>query len=251
MSKFVVQAGWDHAPHLSEEEKRLMEESTPPHLIESRRDGKVSLGTGSIYPIPEKEIVIHDTVDIKPEWPRCYGLDVGRTCTAAVWLAWDKDADVVYVYDCYKSGPKDVELHAAHIKYRDIKQPKMTIPGAIDPHSGDSSQIDGRQLYRLYRENGLKLIKADNAVETGVAKVWTRLNSQRLKIIWNSNTAELIKEYNKYRRNEAGKIVKIDDHLMDALRYAIMTGLKVAKAPIVAARGTRMMGDSGGARNYF
>lgn len=251
MSKYIVQAGWSHAPHLTEEEIKFMKESTPPHLLESRMEGKVSLGSGSIFPIPEKDIVVHDHVDIRPEWRRCYGLDVGNKCTAAVWLAYDTEADVIWVYDCYKSGPKDIEVHAANINRRNIQQPKMVIPGAIDPHAGDSSQVDGRKLLKEYRNLGLKVVPADNSVEAGITRMWTLLNSQRMKIIWNSNTAQLIKEYNKYRRNEHGKIVKIDDHAMDAWRYAVMTGLKIAKAPATFYNPHASRGISGGAKNYF
>lgn len=253
MSRFVVNAGWSHAPHLnySEAMRQEMEEikkSTPPHLLEARTEGKPTLGSGSVFPIPEKEIVILEKVELQPTWRRCYGMDVGWNCTAAVFLAHDTDADVVYVYDCYKAGKKEPELHAAHIKYRFPTDPPLIVPGAIDPSAEQRSKIDGRQLFQLYRKNGLKLMEADNTVETGIAEMWSRLNSGRLKVLWNSNTAEWIKEYLKYRRDEHGRIVKNDDHLMDSTRYGIMTALRYAVSPALSSIPSRRIV---GARNYF
>lgn len=233
--KFFVTAGWNHAPHLSEAAKEKMMESIPPHLREARMEGKPSLGSGNVYPVPEKEFVIYDRVSLNPNWRRCYGMDVGY-CTAVVWMAHDTDADVVYIYDCYKSdpaNPKEPELHAAHIKYRDLDN--LVIPGAIDPASNIGKR-DGKEIIRIYRRNGLKLTEANNDVESGTAEVWSRLNSGRLKVIWNSNTNMWLKEYIKYRRDEHGKIIKQDDHLMDGTKYGIVSGLRMAKAPSMSNR---------------
>lgn len=247
MSRFYVKAGWRHAPHLDEDEMQLIKDSTPPHLFRARSEGDPTLGSGNVYPIPEQQIVVHDTVEIKDHWRRCYGMDVGWNCTAVVWLAHDVDADVVYIYDCYKEGKKEPELHAAHIKYRDHKDPPISWPGWIDPGARNRGPHDGKQLLRIYRANGLKLREADNAVESGIATVWSRLNSGRLKVVWNSNTAEWLREYLKYRRDDNGRIVKTDDHLMDATRYAIVSGLRSA---VSVATGSTMPRLVTGAKDY-
>jgi hypothetical protein len=38
-----------------------------------------------------------------------------------------------------------------------------------------------------------------------------------------------VEEYRLYRRDEKGRIVKANDHLMDATRYAVRSGLTRAK----------------------
>ena len=54
---------------------------------------------------------------IPPHWVRICGLDVGWDHpTAAVWLAWDKDADVIYVYDTYRQRKESVVVHAAALR---------------------------------------------------------------------------------------------------------------------------------------
>lgn len=242
MARYIVSAGWEHAPHLDKDEMESIIASTPPHLIEARSKGKPTLGSGSIYPINESQFVVQD-VKIKPEWRLCYGFDVGWKSTAAVWLAHDTDADVVYIYDAYKQGKREPELHAAHIMMRDPRDPQMKLRGVIDPASSGSGQKDGAQLLKLYRNAGLDVVPADNSVETGIAEVWSRLSSGKLKLIWNSNTEEVLKEYRKYRRDEKGRIVKKDDHLMDALRYAIVSGLRHGRSPLLTKKtGPRIAG---------
>src|SRR5579884_2095097 len=95
MSRYVVQAGWDHAPHLSEEAKADLLSAIPPHEREARRNGTPTLGSGKIYDVPEEVFVIDD-FPIPAHWYQAYGLDVGWNRTAAIWVAEDRDADIAY-----------------------------------------------------------------------------------------------------------------------------------------------------------
>lgn len=244
MARYIVSAGWSHSPHLDEDEMKAIRDSTPPHLIEARSEGKPTLGSGSVYPLNEKHFVVENLVP-KPEWRMVYALDVGWNATAAVWLAHDTNADVVYVYDCYKQGKREPDVHATHIRMRDPEN--IRLRGVIDPAAHGSNQRDGAQLIKLYRKAGLDVIPAENNVESGIAEVWARLSSGRLKVIWNSNTEELLKEYRKYRRDEKGRIVKKDDHLMDCLRYGVVSGLRYAKSPLFVRNTGRRIA---GARDY-
>ena len=68
--------------------------------------------------------------------------------------------------------------------------------------------------------------RAENAVEAGLYAVWERLSDGRL-FVFNS-LQNWLSEFRIYRRDEKGKIVKQNDHLMDATRYLIMSGMQVA-----------------------
>jgi hypothetical protein len=68
---------------------------------------------------------------------------------------------------------------------------------------------------------GLKLILAMNAVEAGIFNVWDRLQSGRLKIF--KSCTQLQREYGLYHRNDDGKVVKSNDHLLDAMRYLVVS----------------------------
>ena len=57
MSKYVVFAGWQDVPHLSEEAKAGLAASYLPHERDARMKGIPSLGSGAIYPVPEEDVV--------------------------------------------------------------------------------------------------------------------------------------------------------------------------------------------------
>ncbi|MCP5072940.1 MAG: hypothetical protein GY947_06545, partial [Rhodobacteraceae bacterium] len=159
-----------------------------------------------------------DGFEIPDFWPRAYGLDVGWNRTAAVWGAWDRQSDTVYIFSEHYQGQAEPSIHADAIKARGV-----WIPGAIDPNSSGAGQLDGRRLMDEYRKLQLNLVPAENAVEAGIHAVFRRLAGGKLKIF--STCRALLSEIRLYRRNEQGKVVKENDHAVDALRYLIMTGL--------------------------
>jgi hypothetical protein len=60
-------------------------------------------------------------------------------------------------------------------------------------------------------------------VESGIYDVWTMLSTGRLKVF--ESCKNWVSEFRRYHRDEKGKIVKKDDHLMDATRYAVKSGI--------------------------
>lgn len=225
-TRAVIMATWDDAPHLTEQMKREMLATYPPYQRDARSKGIPQLGAGAIYPVPESEIIV-DPFEIPAHWPRCYGLDVGWNRTAAIWLAHDRETQTVYAYSEHYRGQAEPPVHAEAIRARGD-----WIPGAIDPASRGRGQKDGAQLLTSYRALGLKLSEAENAVESGIYDVWQRLSGGRLRIF--KTLQSWLSEYRLYRRDEKGRIVEGADHLMDATRYAIKSGLPIAKAKPVA-----------------
>jgi hypothetical protein len=234
-SKYLVQAGWDSVPHLDEATKAKLLASYPPHERDARTKGIPSLGSGAIYPIPESEFVVPPFA-IPVYWPKAYGMDVGWNKTAAIWGARDLSCDCVYLYTEHYRGQAEPSIHAEAIKARGA-----WIPGVIDPASRGRSQIDGAKLLEMYRGLGLDLEIANNAVEAGIYEVWQRLSTGRLKVF--STCTNWLAEYRLYRRDLNGRIVKDNDHGLDASRYLIMSGLARAKVEPVK----RIMGPSAAA----
>lgn len=216
-------ATWDDVPHISEKAKQEMLDAMEPHMRDARSKGIPVMGAGVIYPVPETAFVV-DPFELPEYWPKAYGLDVGWKRTAAIWGAWDRESDCIYLYSEHYMGQAAPAVHASGIKQRGD-----WIWGAIDPASAGSGQVDGRKLREEYAKEGLNLIDADNAVEAGIHAVYQRLVSGRLKVF--STCRNWISEFRIYRRDDNGKIVKENDHLMDASRYLVMSGMRVAKTP--------------------
>lgn len=218
MSKWSIVVGWQDTPHLSEADKAQLAASYMPHELDARTKGIPSLGAGAIYPVPESDFVI-EPFEIPGWMPRAYGLDIGWNRTAAVWAARDLTDDVTYIYSEYYRGAAEPAVHSQAILARGD-----WIPGVIDPAANGRSQRDGERMLEVYRRHGLlNLQPANNAVEAGIYEVWSRLSSGRLKVF--SSCQNWLAEYRLYRRNERGAIVKEFDHLMDASRYLIVSGL--------------------------
>lgn len=215
-TKAVVMATWDDAPHLTKAQRDDLWKSIPPYQRDARAKGVPQLGSGAIYPVPESDIVV-PSMPIPDHWPRVYALDVGWNRTAAIWGAHDRDAGVWYLYAEHYRGQAEPAVHAEAIKARGT-----WIPGVIDPAARGRSQHDGQQLRSLYDDLGLDLSSADNSVEAGIYATWEMLSQGRLKVF--STCTSFLSEYRLYRRDEKGKIVKTNDHLMDCARYLVMSG---------------------------
>jgi hypothetical protein len=188
----------------------------PPSQREARSKGVPSLGSGAIYPVPEEDILVKDFA-IPDLWPRAYGLDVGWNRTAAIWGARDPLSGVIYLYSEHYMSRAEPSINAEGIRARG-----EWIPGVIDPAARGRSQRDGEQLIQNYSDLGLNLTIANNAVEAGLQQVWHLLVSGKLKAF--KSLGYWLEEYRKYQRDEKGHIKKVNDHLLDALRYLIMSG---------------------------
>lgn len=217
-SKVAIMVSWEDVPHLSESQKASILASIPAWQRDARTKGVPQLGAGAIYQIPESDIVVSG-FEIPKHWPRGYALDVGWNRTAVVWGAMDPETRGVYIYDEYYRGQAEPSVHAAAVHARGKWQ-----PGVIDPAARGRSQKDGEKLSELYQQLGLDVEPANNAREAGIYTVWEKLSQGQLKIF--RSCTNTMNEYRLYRRNEKGDVVKSNDHLMDALRYLVMSGLE-------------------------
>jgi phage terminase large subunit-like protein len=209
--RFVIQASWDDAPHLSEKDKQDIIDSYLPHERDARSKGIPQLGSGRVFPISEDDLLVDDFM-IPEHWIQAYGFDVGWNATAATWGALNRESDVLYLHSCYKQGQEKPLIHAEAVKARG-----EWIPGLSDPAALGRGQKDGSQLLLEYNDLGLKLVPADNPVEAGILKMYKRMTTGRLKVF--RSMVQWLEEFRIYRRNDKGKIIKEFDHLMDTTRY--------------------------------
>lgn len=221
-TKHVTRAGWADAPHLKGEDVARLRESLRPHEREAREFGVPQLGRGRVLTVPEAQVGCA-RFEIPSHWRQCMGVDFGWTNpTAAVWLAHDTANDVVYVTDVYAQSEQPVGVHVAAMRARG------DVPAVGDPAGQSANARDGKSLLEVYEAAGLRIEKADNDVEAGLLAMLERLREGKLRVF--DDLAPWWAEYRSYMRDEKGRIVKRNDHLLDATRYALMSGLALARA---------------------
>jgi hypothetical protein len=242
VSKYVTMIGQDDAPHLnppviSAEEREELFADMEEHEREARETGKPSLGAGAIYPIPEKILFI-DPVPIPDWWEFGYALDPGWNVTAAILGARNPDTGQHYLVAEYYGQRDKPIIHAAGIK---AMLPWPELEGCIDP-AGDNvgSQKDGSKMKQEYEDQGLLLMKANNAVHAGLRHCLVEMQQGTLKVF--NTLVYFKKEIRLYRRNEKGKIVKENDHALDCMRYLMNTDGAFQPRPIPRNRAGRGSG---------
>lgn len=211
----------DDAEHYTPEERAKIIASYPPHEREARTKGIPSLGSGLIFPVVEEDIVV-EPFALPAIWPQINGLDFGYDHPfGAASLAWDRDADIVYVTKDYRQRESTPIIHAAA-----VKPWGEWIPCAW-PHDGlQHDKGSGEQLAAQYRAQGLNMLpeKAEweeggNGVEAGIAEMLDRMLTGRWKVF--KTCTKWLEERRLYHRKD-GKIVKERDDVISASRYALM-----------------------------
>lgn len=226
----LIQATWDDAPHMTKEIRDQILSALPPHERKMREMGIPQLGSGLVFPIAEDDIVC-EHFEIPDYFPRICAIDFGWDHpTACTWIAWDRDSDIVYVYDSYAMRQETVPVHASAIKSRGF-----WIPVVYPMDGRQADKGSGKSLAVQYREEGVNLLRehftnppqtgmkegsGGNSVEAGVMEMLTRFQTKRLKIF--ENQGKLMEELRMYHRKE-GKIVPMNDDVISALRYAVMS----------------------------
>ena len=226
--RFMVQMTIDDAGHYTPEERAKTIAKYPAHERDARARGIPMLGSGRIYPVAEEVIKVAPFA-VPDWWPQIAGLDFGWTHpTAAVRIAVDRDADIVYVTHCYRRAEAEPHTHAVALKAWG------PVPFAW-PHDGENKTAAGagEQLSKQYAKHGLTMLgeratfedDRKASVEAGLMDLLDRMQTGRLKVF--SHLGDWFEEYRQYHRAE-GRVVKERDDLMDATRYATMM-LRFAK----------------------
>jgi len=219
--RHVTQMTIDDAPHYTPEERARIVAAYPPHEREARANGVPVLGSGRIFPVAEEGVAV-EPFAIPAHWPQIGGIDFGWDHpTAAVTLAWDRDADCIYVTRAYRVKEATPVIHAAA-----LRPWGAGLPWAW-PHDGlQHSKDSGEQLAEQYRRQSLLMLPehatfedGSNGVEAGLFEMLDRMQTGRWKVF--HHLGDWFAEFRLYHRKD-GRVVKLADDLMSASRYAMM-----------------------------
>lgn len=223
-SRARVVCAMEEVPHLTPEEIAQKLGNTTGAARETRRTGIPYTGSGRIYKVDESVFVVEPFL-VPRYWARVWAADFGfgseenGSGTACIWGAWDRENDIVYLYQEYFQAEMPRSVHAAAIKGRGA-----WIPGVGD-YAGKAD--DGKTTLQAYTALGLDISPANKSVEAGIDSVTERLSQGRLKVF--STCQRWLNEYRLYQFAPNGTIRKERDHLMDSTRYLVMSGLERAR----------------------
>ena len=211
---------------------QALEDKYERHEWEARIYAEPAMGEGLIFPVIEQDFVCKP-IEIPSWWPQIGGIDFGyEHPTSAVRLAWDRDTDIVYVTREYRVSKQTPGHHAIALKGWG------RLPFAW-PHDGEKFQAGtGASLSDDFRKGGLKMLpqhahfqpnsaesrqgaagKHRVSVDRGLSMMLERMETGRLKVF---KSCTMWQEERRLYHRKDGKVVKKDDDLMDATRYALM-----------------------------
>jgi len=172
------------------------------------RDGLWVKAEGVIYDKFDETMIIK-TEDLPKEFDRfAAGQDFGLNITF-VKIGWV--GDVIYVLDDYGAFNMTTQSFNEELKARGLFEGQL-FPAYCDPAGGE----------RIQEVTGGT--KANNSVDSGIDYINAKIERRQFFVC--ERCTGVLSEIWDYCRDEAGEIVKVNDHYLDALRYAIFTDIQ-------------------------
>jgi len=222
-------------PFLSKDYLKSVEETVTSDFWSQEYLADFRRFTGLIYKEFEINRHVHE-FDLPNNVEPLFGLDFAvRGYTACVPVFID-DKEEVYIPDNYKVASETAQTHSYAIKMMlERYAPLISYSGYADPAGFAKNQQKGDMLWALadeYLEVDFPIIRANNEVTAGINYIRQLFKANKIHI--HPRCDLLIDELLQYQWKEqldsrVGKfedpeeVRKVNDHLLDALRYAIFS----------------------------
>lgn len=224
----VVRGAIHDNKHLDAEEVKLTLAGASEKERQAREFGEFVNFGGMVYDSGFERCLMTRTptpADVRP-WDVVIGLDPGLKNAAFIWVGFDND-NRAYVFDevlLQEKTPKDYAAAIRAVNKRwGISDPLYV----IDPSARNRSLINAESVEALLQAEGIFPMHGMNAVEAGVQQV--RLRMEKGMFWLSPDCRGLRDEAEEYRMQDRPdgefKVVKENDHRLDALRYAVTTRL--------------------------
>lgn len=236
----VVLVDMDDNPHLDQTTKNRVLKGLSREERDARKSGRFVHFAGMIYDEFSRNFHVIPQIDQIPQGSRVYvGIDPGMRHMAGILYAYLTQEDTLVIFDELPLQGAIAKEVCDAIKQRNHRwgtpldngtiRPLTPAWYVIDPAARNVNHQTGRSDQMEYTNNGIVTILGQNSVTAGIDRVKERLQSRRLLVT--ANCAELIAEFRKYRWSTPTRTeddpkerpVKKDDHLLDALRYIVMS----------------------------
>lgn len=239
----VESSSYDN-PYLPADYVPSMLKDYPEEMIKRYIEGRWDVVEDAIYPEFDKTVHIVDPFEIPKNWEKLVALDHGMVNpTGVLWGAIDFDGNI-FIYDEYYN-PGIVSDHAKEI-IRKTGDQEISY-WLIDPSTVAKTREKNGMAWSVleeYEDNDLYFTPANNEKLAGINRIkeFLKLRDDRKNPRTNEspsprlfimrNCVNLAWEFPKYQwkkyrsmaqRNAPEQTVDNDDHLLDALRYLIMS----------------------------
>ena len=168
--------------------------------------------------------------EIKPEdikgWDIVVGIDPGLKNAAFIWGGFDSE-NRCFIFDevvLQEKTPKDYAEVIKKVNERwGIRDPMYV----IDPSARNRSLVNAQDVESVLQSQGIFTVHGYNAVEAGVQQVRLRMQNGMFRV--SPKCVGLREEAEEYRMQDTPdgefKVVKENDHRLDATRYLVATRL--------------------------
>jgi phage terminase large subunit-like protein len=221
-SDYLQRATWNDAPHLGEATKARLLSAYPAWQKDMRSKGEPLLGAGLIFDIDDERIKCQ-SFECPAHWWIINGLDFGWDHPQAhVQLWWDKDTDTVYLAHAWrKSRAKPNEAWVA------VRPWAKDVPTAWPADGLQHEKGSGEGQKKSYVDEGFKMLPEHAtwqgggvSVEQGLVELYRAMDDGKFKVF--SHLSPFFEEKMNYHRDENGHVVKVQDDVLSAVRYAWM-----------------------------
>lgn len=201
-----VEYGFNQRDQIQLERKEHMKERGLASPDDGDALGLTFAPSRPVYPTAIAEFMI-PPITIPSFWPQGFVMKVEPERVTALWAAWDKMQDVLYVTTEHSLAGAEPSANAAAIAARGKWR-----PGIIE--TTDANLEARRGTAEVYAAFGLELGLADRAQDAGVADMRQRIATARMKVF--ESCTGFFREFRAHRRDEEGKV--ISSGLMDCAR---------------------------------
>jgi phage terminase large subunit-like protein len=251
---YFQNATWEHAEHLTDEDKARLLAGIPEYQREMRSKGIPVLGSGAVYPFSDKEI--NETLSIEQikanpfAYKLLWGCDFGYSSntdadpSTLVLVAYEPETDKVFVIDEWQSKLDAKKNRLAHMPDHMatiIKNSPFPFAPLVVPHDG-KKQIDGTNTNRLseFKRLGVNVLptvfeipyqltmgayekpKHSRSLHWTIQHLCKLFSEDKLKVDVDK-LKYLMSEFRVYQYKDNGQPIDRRNHLLDAMRIAVMS----------------------------
>jgi phage terminase large subunit-like protein len=224
----VVEVDMDDNPHLNEAAKEAALEGLSDEERVARKEGRFVHFAGMVFP----EFKDRDHVVDPPKRSALrgqsivLGIDPGIRWTGVSFVAFDDD-NAALVFDELYLEQHTVPQVVAAIEEKLGEWGVRPDFYVIDPSARNRTQINADAVEAEFQRHGVFTVHGQNDREAGILTMKRRLQGDPPSLLLSRDCARLIREFGLYRYDPKAEnefaVLKVNDHVLDATRYALMS----------------------------